>query len=152
MAGIAEIALGAAPLAGGALLGVIAGNIKGPDVRAIIKQDMELLDKLPAEDTQRRAALQRTIDMRIDDLVHAVDRGRELREAAASYKGDWRDIVLFLCTLLFTFVWWNVKHDRPNWLIFFIFLIALTVMTALYAFRGGLRALQSFLQERRGRR
>ncbi len=29
MPGIAELALGAAPIAGGALLGVAAGNIKG---------------------------------------------------------------------------------------------------------------------------
>jgi hypothetical protein len=151
MPGIAELALGAAPLAGGALLGVVAGNLKAPDVRAVLKQDLELLDKLPADDTQRRAELRRTIDMRIDDLVKAVDRGRELREAAATYKGDWRDIVLFVCTLLFTFIWWNVKHDRPNWLIFFIFLIAMTVLTALYALRGGVRALRSFWNERRGR-
>lgn len=32
MPGIAEIALGAAPIAGGALLGAVAGNLKAPDV------------------------------------------------------------------------------------------------------------------------
>ena len=49
MPGLAEIAMGAAPIAGGALLGVVAGNIKAPDVRGVIKQDMELLDGFPAE-------------------------------------------------------------------------------------------------------
>ena len=43
MPGIAELALGAAPLAGGALLGLVAGNLRGPDVRGLIKQDMDLL-------------------------------------------------------------------------------------------------------------
>ena len=45
MPGIAEIALGAAPIAGGALLGVAAGNLKPPDVRGQIKQDFDLLDR-----------------------------------------------------------------------------------------------------------
>ena len=35
MPGIAEFALAGAPIAGGALLGVVAGNLRGPDVRAI---------------------------------------------------------------------------------------------------------------------
>lgn len=47
MPGLAEIALGAAPIAGGALLGAVAGNLKGPDVRAVIKTDLDLLDRIP---------------------------------------------------------------------------------------------------------
>ena len=69
MPGLAELALGTAPIAGGALLGLIVGNGRGPDVRAGIKADMDLLDRLPAEDTERRAALQGAIDVRIDDIV-----------------------------------------------------------------------------------
>ena len=42
--GIADIALGAAPIAGGALLGIAAGTMKGPDIRGMIKSDLELLD------------------------------------------------------------------------------------------------------------
>lgn len=34
MTGIADIALGAAPIAGGVLVGVIAGGLKGPDFAA----------------------------------------------------------------------------------------------------------------------
>ena len=86
--------LGAAPIFGGALLGVAAGQIKGPDFRGTIKTDLELLDALPPDQEARRTALQRTIDQRIDDLIAANDRSRALRAAAASYQGNWRDIVL----------------------------------------------------------
>jgi hypothetical protein len=34
--------------------------------------------------------------------------GRALRRAAVSYHANWRDIVLLLCVLLFTIVWWDV--------------------------------------------
>jgi hypothetical protein len=43
MPGIAELALGAAPIAGGALLGAAAGSFKGPDVRGMFAMDMDLL-------------------------------------------------------------------------------------------------------------
>ena len=85
MPGIAELALAGAPIAGGALLGIAAGNLRGPDVRGMIKQDIELLDALPAEQVERRAELQRVIDIRIDDLIAGVDKSRSLREIAASY-------------------------------------------------------------------
>ena len=149
MPGIAEIALGAAPIAGGALLGVAAGNLKPADIRGQIKQDFDLLDRIPAEDTERRANLQRSINRRIDQLVTAGDRTRELREAALSYKGNWRDIVLFVCTMLFTFIWWHVSHSRTNWLTIFIFMIVLSVIAGVYALRGALRAVRHFLRERR---
>jgi hypothetical protein len=74
MAGLAEFALAGAPVAGGALLALAAGNIKGPDIRGSIKADMELLAALPPEQVERRAALQRSIDMRIDDIVSAVEK------------------------------------------------------------------------------
>ena len=40
MAGIAEIALAGAPLAGGALLGLAAGNMRAPDIRAWMGSDI----------------------------------------------------------------------------------------------------------------
>ncbi len=46
-----------------------AGSFKGPDVRASIKQDMDLLDRIPPEQVERRAELQRVIDLRIDDII-----------------------------------------------------------------------------------
>ena len=149
MPGIAELALGAAPIAGGALMAAVAGSFKGPDYRAMIKDDLELLEKIPAEQTELRAALQRTIDDRIGDLVNTMDKSRQLRQSAADYKGDWRDFVVFLCAVLFTIVWANVDHARSNWIVMMVFLVLLSAVTGLYAVRGIIRvALRPF---RRGR-
>ena len=149
MPGIAELALGAAPIAGGALMAAVAGSFKGPDYRAMIKDDLELLEKIPAEQTELRAALQRTIDDRIGDLVNTMDKSRQLRQSAVDYKGDWRDFVVFLCAVLFTIVWVNVDHARSNWIVMMVFLVLLSVVTGLYAVRGIIRvALRPF---RRGR-
>jgi ABC-type antimicrobial peptide transport system permease subunit len=145
MPGIAELALGAAPIAGGALLGIAAGSFKGPDYRALIKQDLDLLDRLPTEQTERRANLQRSIDQRIDDLIASSEKSRELRDIAASYKGNWRDIVVFICAVLFTIIWWNVSHSRSNWLVMFIVMILLMVVAGIYAGRGIFRALRTLL-------
>jgi Flp pilus assembly protein TadB len=148
MAGLAELALGAVPVAGGALLAASAGQLRGPDFRAMLKQDMELLERIPEEQTERRAELQRTIDARIDDLVAATDKSRALRKAASAYSGNWRDIVLFICAVLFTVVWWGVNHHRTNWLLMFIVLIIASVVTALYAARGMLRGSSTLLRRR----
>ncbi|MGE2692300.1 hypothetical protein [Mycolicibacterium pulveris] len=146
MPGIAELALGAAPIAGGAMLGVIAGNLKSPDVREQIVKDIDLLERIPPDQVERRARLQASIDQRIDDLIVAGERSRELRAAAMSYKGNWRDIVVFLCAVLFTIVWWNVSHSRSNWLVMFIAMILLSVAAGIYAARGVLRAVRTFLR------
>ena len=149
MVGLAQVALNSAPIFGGALLAVVAGQFKGPDFREAIRQDMELLDRLPAEDVDRRAELRRTIECRIDDLVDAADRSRALRRAALSYHGNWRDVVLLLCAVLFTIVWWDVSHSRDNWLPMFVVLILLCVLAAAYAFRGVLRKGRSVLRAKR---
>ncbi len=49
-----------------------------------------------------------------------------------SYKGNWRDVVLFVCTVLFAMVWWDVPHSRSNWLPMFVFLILLSVVVFFY--------------------
>lgn len=151
MPGFAELALAGAPIAGGALLGVVAGNLRGPDIRGMIKQDMDLLERLPAEQVERRAELQRVIDLRVDDIIAGVDRTRTMREAAASYQGNWRDIVVFLCGILFTIVWWNVPHSRANWLLMFIVMIIVSVAAGLYALRGIARAFVSLTRRRDAR-
>ncbi|BBZ34229.1 hypothetical protein [Mycolicibacterium confluentis] len=149
MPGIAELALGAAPIAGGALLGLAAGNFKGPDLRGAIKADMDLLDRIPDDQVERRAELQRVIDARLDDIVAAVDRNRQIREMATSYSGNWRDIVVFICSVLFAIVWWNVSHERTNWLVMFIVLILLSVVAAVYAARGIFRGIATYMHSRR---
>ena len=148
MPGIAELALAGAPIAGGALLGVAAGNLRGPDLRGLIKQDMDLLDRLPEEQVERRAELQRVIDIRVDDIISSVDRSRTMREVALSYQGNWRDIVVFLCGILFTIVWWNVPHSRANWLLMFIVMIIVSVAAGLFAARGIARAIRSLSRTR----
>jgi hypothetical protein len=148
MPGIAELALGAAPIAGGVMLGVIAGNVKPPDVRGLVAKDMDLLERLPAEDVVLRARLKASIDQRIGDQITAAERSREIREAAMSYRGNWRDIVVFVCAVLFTIVWWNVSHSRTNWLVMFVAMIIVSVAAAVYAGRGVLRAVRTFLHRK----
>jgi len=145
MPGMAELALGAAPIAGGALLGAVAGNLKGPDFRAMIVKDMDLLERIPDDQQELKARLKVSIDQRIDDLITTTERSRALREAAASYRGNWRDIVMFICAILFTIIWWHVSHSRANWLVMFIVMIVLSVATGIYAGRGIARAIGRFV-------
>src|SRR6185436_16281403 len=133
MPGIAELALGAAPIAGGALLGAAAGTFKGPDVRAIITKDMDLLERIPDDQPELKVRLKASIDERIDDLIRSTERGRELKLAAMSYAGNWRDIVVFVCAILFTIIWWNVSHSRDNWLLMFILMIVASIVAGIYA-------------------
>ncbi|WP_422748123.1 hypothetical protein ACN27E_08260 [Mycobacterium sp. WMMD1722] len=149
MPGIAEIALGAAPLAGGALLGLAAGGLKGPDIRGAIAKDMDLIERMTDEQADLKRRLQESVDLRISDLIDATEKSRALRDVAFSYRGNWRDIVVFVCALLFTFIWWNVKHSRPHWLMTFVVLVLLCILTAVYAVRGLIGAAQTFRANRR---
>ena|SRR5262245_6676060 len=145
MPGIAELALGAAPIAGGALLGVAAGNLKPPDVRGNIAKDMDLLARIPDDQPELKARLRESIDRRIDALIKADERSRDIRIAAMSYRGNWRDVIVFICAVLFTIIWWNVSHARANWLVMFIVMIIASVVAGIYAGRGLLRAVNHFI-------
>lgn len=146
MPGIAELTLGAAPIAGGALLGIVAGGLKGPDYRSLIKQDLDLLERIPQDQAERRQRLQQSIDHRIDDMIAATETSRALREATFSYRGNWRDSAVFICAVLFTIVWWNVSHDRTNWLLMFVVMVVLSLVSAIYAARGLLPTIQKLLR------
>ena len=148
MPGIAELALGAAPIAGGALLGAVAVNLKGPDSRGMIAKDMDLLERIPEDQPDFKARLKASIDQRIEDMINTTERSREIRAAALSYTGNWRDIVVFICAVLFTIVWWNVSHSRANWLVMFIVMIILSVVAGIYAGRGLLRAVGRYMSRR----
>jgi hypothetical protein len=141
MPGMSALAMGAAPVVGGALFGAAVGQLRGPDLREGIKQDLELLEQLPEIEVARREALRRSINDRIDELIVAEDTARRLRTAASSYEGSWRDIVLFLCTVLFSIVWWSVDHDRDSWLPVFITTIVASVVAAGYTVRGLRRSM-----------
>ncbi|PXX12051.1 hypothetical protein [Mycolicibacterium moriokaense] len=147
--GIADLALGAAPIAGGALLGVAAGNLRPPEIRGMIAKDMDLLERIPDDKPELKARLKASIDQRIDDLISTTERSRELRLAAVSYTGNWRDIVVFIAAILFTIVWWNVSHNRANWLVMFIVMIIVSVAAGIYAGRGLLRAIAHFGHRKR---
>jgi len=149
MSGLANFALAGAPIAGGALVGLIAGNMRGPDVRGLLKQDMELLELLPPDQVERRAELQRVIDMRIDDIIAGVDKSRSLVEMAQSYRGNWRDIVVFICAILFTIVWWEVAdRAKGQFWPMFVVLILLAIVAGMYAGRGAVRAIKSLFRDR----
>jgi hypothetical protein len=141
MAGLGAIAINTAPILGGVLLATAAGQVKGPDYHSAINQDLDLLERLPADQVTRRAAIMRTVELRIDDLVSTTEKSRQWRAAAASYQGNWRDIVLLVCAVLFIVVWWHVNHHRTNWLPMFIVMIAACVLSAVYAFRGPARSV-----------
>jgi len=151
MPGMAAIAMGAAPVLGGALFGAAVGQLRGPNLREGIKQDLELLEQMPEIEAARREALGRSIDDRIDELIAAEHTARRLRAAASSYEGSWRDIVLFFCTVLFSVVWWSVDHDRDSWLPVFITTIVASVVAGGYAVRG-LRRSARRVRRRAGRR
>ena len=119
------------------------GPLKAPNYRVMIQQDQEILRGIPEDQVTRRTELQHTIDVRIDALISAIATGRSLREEVVAYKGNWRDVVLFLCVTLFAFIWWNVPHSRTNWLLTFIVLILVAVVTAGYAMRGTIRSLRA---------
>jgi hypothetical protein len=142
MAGLSAMAINTAPILGGVLLAAAAGQVRSPDYRSAINQDLDLLERLPEDQVNRRAAILRTVELRIDDTVSAAEKGRRLRAAAASYQGNWRDIFLLVSAVLFTVVWWHVSHDRANWLPMFIVLIAACVLSAVYAFRGSVRSVR----------
>jgi hypothetical protein len=146
MAGLSAMAINTAPILGGVLLAAAAGQVRGPDYRSAINQDLDLLERLPADQATRRAALLRTVERRIDDLVSAAERSHQLRAAATTYQGNWRDVVLLANAVLFTFVWWHVSHHRTNWLPMFIVLIAVCVLSALYAFRGSVRSVRRLIR------
>jgi hypothetical protein len=146
MAGLSAIALGTAPILGGALLAGAAGQLRGPDYRTGINQDLDLLERLPADQVDRKAAILRTVELRIDDMVSTTEKSRQLRAAMSTYQGNWRDIVLVFCAVLFTYVWWHVSHHRADWLAMFVVLIAVCALTTVYAFRGSVRSVRRLVR------
>ena len=146
MTGLSAMAINTAPILGGVLLATAAGQGRGPDYRSAINQDLDLLERLPADQVTRRAAILRTVELRIDDLVSAAEKSRQLKAAATSYQGNWRDIFLLVSAVLFTVIWWHVNHNRTNWLPMFIVMIALCVLSAVYAFRGSVRSAHRLIR------
>ncbi len=145
MVGVGALVTGAAPLAGGVLLGGMAGN-SGPSVphlRAVILSDLELLQRIPEADVARRAALKRMLGDHVEALLVAQEKSREFRRKTRYFTEHWRDIVVFVATLLFLVVICYADHHRPIWLPLLIATIVMSVVTGIAVVRGFLRSVQS---------
>ena len=97
MSGLGEFAIGAAPIFGGLLLGSQAGKTTTKiDLRGIIKEELDLLERLPQDQVIRRAALERTIENHVDDLVVANEKALSLKRKTRylTKASNWRDLVL----------------------------------------------------------
>src|SRR5215218_6312859 len=81
MVGVGAIVTGVAPLAGGLLVGGIAGKSgpSGADLRAIILSEMDLLQRIPEEEVARRAAFKRVIAEHVEALLVAQEKSREFK-------------------------------------------------------------------------
>src|SRR4029079_18406981 len=143
MSGLEGFALGAAPLAGGALLGGMAG--KGTDLRAVITSELDLLERIPEDQVTRRAALERMIGEHVDALLVAQEKSRECQSRTRYFteEGHWRDIVLFVTILLFAVITWHADHHRPVWLPLFIATLVVAVITAVAVVRGFLTSIRA---------
>ena len=117
MVGIGALVTGVAPLAGGVLLGGMAGKSgpSVPDFRAIILSDLELLQRIPEDEVTRRAALKRMIGEHVEALLLAQEKSREFKRKTRYFTEHWRDIVVFVTTLLFAvIIWHGVGHTRDH--------------------------------------
>ena len=143
MSGLEGFALGAAPLAGGALLGGMAG--KGTDLRAVIKSELDLLERIPEDQDTRRAALKRMIEEHVDDLLVSQEKSREFQRKTRYFteEGHWRDIVLFVTILLFAVIAWHADHHRPVWLPLFIATLVVAVITVIAVVHGFLTSIRA---------
>jgi hypothetical protein len=147
MTDLGALAVGAAPLAGGLLLGGMAGkgNSSVADLRAVITSELELLQQLPEAEVARRAALKRMIGEHVDALLAAQEKSREFQSRTRYFteEGHWRDIVLFVTILLFAVIAWHADHHRPVWLPLFIATLVVAVITAVAVVRGFLTSIRA---------
>ena len=149
MSGLGAFAIGAAPIFGGLLLGSQAGKTTAKvDLRGIIKQELELLERLPQDQVIRRAALERTIENHLDDLIAANEKALSLKRSTRylTQATNWRDLVLFLTAVLFTVIAWNADHHKWHWLPIFTAGFLMSAVTAFFALRGIRTALHDYDQ------
>ena len=144
MVGVGALVTGAAPLAGGVLLGGMAGKSgpSVPDVRAVILSDLELLQRIPEAEVARRAALKRMLGEHVEALLVAQEKSREFRRKTRYFTEHWRDIVLLVTTLLFVVIIWHADHHRPVWLPLLIATIVMSPVTAISVVRGFLTSVR----------
>lgn len=125
------------------MAGLWAPNV-ADELRAAIKSELELLQRIPEDQVARRAALKQTIGDQIDDLIVATEKRREFKKKTRYFteRDTWRDIVLFVTTVLFAVIIWHADHHRPVWFPLFIGTIVMSVATAIYVARGFLASVR----------
>jgi hypothetical protein len=145
MVGVGALVTGVAPLAGGVLLGGMAGKSgpSVPDLRAIIISELDLLKRIPEDDVARRAALERVIGKHVEALLVAQEKSREFKRKTRYFTEHWRDIVVLVTTVLFVVIIWNADHHRPVWLPLLIATIVMSVVTAIAVVRGFFSSVRS---------
>jgi hypothetical protein len=145
MVDVGAIVTGVAPLAGGLLLGGMTGKSgpSGADLRAVIISELDLLQRIPEEEVARRAAFKRVIGAHVEALLVAQEKSREYKRKTKYFTEHWRDIVVFVTTLLFVVIIWHADHQRPVWLPLLIATIVMSVVTAVSVVRGFLRSVRS---------
>ena len=81
MVGLGAVVTGVAPLAGGVLLGGMAGKSgpSVPDLRAVIISELDLLERIPEDEVARRAAFKRMIGEHVEALLVAQEKSREFK-------------------------------------------------------------------------
>jgi integral membrane sensor domain MASE1 len=145
MVGVGALVTGVAPLAGGVLLGGIAGKSgpSVPDLRAIISSELDLLQRIPEDEVARRAAVKRMIGEHVEALLVAQEKSREFKKRTRYFTEHWRDLVVLVTTLLFVVIIWHADHHRPIWLPLLIATIVMSVVTAIPVVRGFLSSVRS---------
>ena len=144
MVGVGALVTGVAPLAGGLLLGGMAGKSgpSGADLRAVILSELDVLQGIPEDEVARRAAFKRVIREHVEALLVAQEKSREFKRKTSYFIEHWRDIVLLVTTLLFVVVIWYADHHRPIWLPLLIATIVMSVVMAIAVVRGFLRSIR----------
>ena len=147
MTGLGALAVGAAPLAGGLLLGGMAG--KGIRVLRTCEPSSHrswiCCSSFRKTEVARRAALKRMIGEHVDALLVAQEKSREFQRRTRYFteEGHWRDIVLFVTILLFAVITWHADHHRPVWLPLFIATLVMSVIVAIAVVRGFLTSIRA---------
>ena len=78
----------------------------------------------------------------VEALLVAQEKSREFRRKTRYFTEHWRDIVLFVTTLLFVVVICYADHHRPVWLPLLIATIVMSVVTGISVVRGFLRSVR----------
>ena len=145
MVGVGALVTGVAPLAGGVLLGGMAGRTgpSVPDLRAFIISELDLLQRIPEDEVARRAAFKRMIGEQVEALLVAQEKSRKFKRKTRYFTENWREMVLLVTTPLFGVVIWHADHHRPAWLPLLIATIVMSVVTGIEVLRGFLTSVRS---------